>query len=85
MTQLNKIYLVSGIYDLDGIHLWTEYFKTKEEADQVCEIVEDFYTNKCNIPCLFSVREIDMDNLYTIDQLKKNLEDEYNNCWNVER
>lgn len=87
----NKIYMVCGLYDAscgsDSImdaSPWTEYFATKEEAEQACEIVNDFYFERCKIPCQFGVREIDLNNLTTVESLKKELDKEYKECWSPE-
>ena len=88
MVKQNKIYAVCGAFDsaaagaLDDVSIWMMYFKTKEEAEEACKIVEDFYTNRCEVACTFEVREIDLDEFSTIESLKEDLEDEYDNCWN---
>lgn len=88
---MNKIYQVVGLYDAscgaDSIvdaSPWVETFKTKEEAEKACELVNDFYFEKVGIHCAFEVREIDLDHLDTVESLNNELIEEYNECWNPE-
>ena len=87
----NKIYMVCGLYDAScgddrimDASPWTAVFATKEEADKACDMVNDFYSEKCKIHCRFEVREIDLNNLCTIKVLKEDLDKEYKECWSPE-
>lgn len=86
----NKIYEVCAIidtaesYKLRDMSIWTDYYKTKEEAEEARQIAEDFYDNRAKVDCIFEVREIDLNHLSTIEKLKADLDEEYNECWNPE-
>ena len=80
----NKIYMVCGLYDpsrgddsIMDASPWIACFKTREEAEEACETVNDFYFEKCHYDCDFEIREIDLDNLETLERLNQNLEQEY--------
>lgn len=85
---MSKLYQVVGLYDASNgadrildAKPWVCTFATEAEANEACKIANDFYFEKCKIPCEFEVREIDTDNLYTLDSLKATLDDEYTECW----
>lgn len=86
----NKIYIVCGMVDSDGsgalddTFLWLDYYKTKEEAEKAEQIAEDFYYNRAKVDCTFEVREIDLNKFSTIEKLKADLDEEYNECWSNE-
>ena len=87
----NKVYMVCGLYDAscgsDSIMdtgPWTAVFATEEEAKRACKMVNDFYSDKCKINCKFDVREIDINNLCTVDILRNDLDTEYKECWSPE-
>jgi hypothetical protein len=84
----NKIYMVCGLFDAscgeDSImdaSPWTAVFATEKEANKACTMVNNFYYKKCHIYCEFEVREIDLDNLCTVESLKEELAKEYEECW----
>ena len=87
----NKLYQVVGLYDAsNGVDRimdaapWIATFKTKEEADKACQLANDFYSDKVKIDCFFEVREIDLDNLNTVEGLTNTLNEEYEECWKPE-
>lgn len=74
---MTKIYQVRGIIDptcgeprFDDISTVHAEFKTQDEADNFCDFINDFYSEKCNAWCEFEVVEIDTDNLDDVETLK---------------
>lgn len=85
---MSKIYQVVGLYDascgedsiMDASPI-VKSFATREEADEACSVINDFYFERCKIHCAFEVREVDLDTLDTLDSLKADLNREYAEGW----
>lgn len=82
---MTTLFQVIGIYDaFDGqesvinIKPLVATFATEAEAKEACELVNQFYFEKCKMPCAFEVRKV---KLQTIESLKASLDKEYVECW----
>lgn len=82
---MSKCYLVAGLINqmdslnLDEIGNFIAKFKTKEEAEQARDLLENHYSERCKVDCFFEVREIEEDT--TLEELKRDLDEEYEACY----
>lgn len=81
LNENKPTYMVVGVVDPScgddsaiEVSPWVATFSSKEDADKACEMVNDFYYNKCKIPCNFEVREITS---ISLEDLQNDLDAEY--------
>lgn len=78
----NVIYMVSGLVDFSNgedsamdLSPWAGFYKTRAEAEEAKVLVTEHYKD-LNVSHSMEVREVNLDELDTLDKLKAELKEE---------